>query len=266
MYGGARGLMFRLMMILAFKIALWIHVLAGAVALSVFWIPLVTAKGGKTHRRAGWLYVGAASVIALTAFVNCARMLTDERPRNDRAALFLAYIGVLAAASAQLGIRALHTKRRTSSSQSAVDLSLPSLLVAGGVALAALGLSVGRPLFIVFAALGCAQGVAQLRFWLRAPATSREWFFAHMTGMGTSCITTVTAFAVVNAHRFGLGTFDLTVWVAPGILGGTGLMLWKRAYERRFMQGVSTLAFTKTTSPHDASSARGARALSRRSR
>ncbi len=230
----ARGITFHAMMILAFKVALWAHILAGAVALSVFWLPLVTKKGGPTHRRAGWVYVVAAGVIAATSFVNCARMLTDDNPRNDRAALFLAYIGVLAAASAQLGIRALRTKRRTTGSRNPLDLALPALLVAGGIALAGFGLAVRRPLFVIFAMLGLAQGTAQLRFWLRAPTTSREWFYAHMTGMGTSCITTVTAFAVVNAHRFGLGTFDLIVWVAPATLGGVGLTLWTRAYRRRF--------------------------------
>jgi hypothetical protein len=221
-------------MILAFKIALWAHVLAGGVALSVFWLPLVTKKGGAAHRRAGWVYVVAAGAIALTAFVNCARMLTDANPSNDRAGVFLAYIGLIAAASAQLGVRALRTKKRATGSRNPFDLVPPALLTVGGVALAAFGVRHAMPLFVIFAALGVVQGVTQLRFWLRAPATRQEWFLAHMTGMGTSCITTVTAFLVVNAHSFGLGTFDLAVWLAPGTIGGVGLTLWKRGYARRF--------------------------------
>ncbi len=95
---------------------------------------------------------------------------------------------------------------------------------------------------MVFAALGFAQGASQLRFWLRAPATSRQWFYAHMSGMGTSCITTVTAFLVVNAHVFGLGTFDLIVWVTPATLGAVGLSaMWKKVYERRFERGRGRL-------------------------
>jgi hypothetical protein len=245
------------MIIVAFKLALWAHILAGAVALSVFWLPVVTKKGGATHRRAGWVYVVAAGAIALTGFANCARMLTDGNPSNDRAAVFLAYIGVLAAASAQLGVRALGTKRRTSGSRSLVDLALPALLVVGGLALGALGLRVGRPLFVVFGTLGLVQGVAQLRFWLRAPRAPREWFFAHMTGMGTSCITTVTAFLVVNAHRFGLGTFDLVVWVTPGVVGGVGLTLWKRAYERKFAKGAAERATCDDAPPAMARAAAG---------
>src|SRR5580658_10234168 len=105
------GLTLLRMMQLFFHVALWVHVLAGAVALSVFWLPLVTKKGGVAHRRVGWVYVVAAGTIALTAFVNCARMLTDANPANDRPGIFLAYIGVIAWASAQLGVRALRTKR-----------------------------------------------------------------------------------------------------------------------------------------------------------
>jgi hypothetical protein len=234
MCDGARGVTFE-SMVLLFKIALWAHVLAGAVALSVFWLPLVTKKGGKAHVRAGWVYVVAAAAIAVTAFFNCARMLTDANPSNDNAGIFLAYIGVLAAASAQIGVRSLRTKKRTTPSRSAIDIAPPVLLIAGGVALGAFGLHLQHAmLFVVFAALGITLGVTQLRFWLRAPATKHEWFLAHMAGMGSSCITTITAFLVVNAHRFGLGTFDLVVWVAPGLLGGIGLTLWRRYYERRF--------------------------------
>jgi hypothetical protein len=220
-------------MTLAFDIALWVHIAAGVVALLVFWIPLVTKKGGRFHRRAGWVYVVAAGTIAVTGLASCARMLTDDRPQNDRVALFLAYVGVFAAASAQMGVRALATKKRATASRNPLDLTPPVLLVAGGVGLAALGLGAGRVLFVLFAALGVTLGLTQLRFWLRPPVTPRAWFYAHMGGMGSSCITTLTAFAVVNARRLGLGTFDLVVWVVPVLVGAVGLTLWQRYYRRR---------------------------------
>jgi len=215
-------------MALFFQLAFWLHVVAGGVALSVFWIPLVTKKGGPLHRRVGWVYVGAAATIAVTAFVNCARMLTDGIPRNDRAGVFLAYVGLLAAESALHGVRALGTKGRTSGARSPIDVAPAALLGAGGMALAVYGLRVATPLYLAFGVLGLALATGHLRFWLRAPVTRREWFYAHMTGMGTSCITTVTAFVVVNAHRFGLGTFSPLVWLTPTAVGATGLLLWRR--------------------------------------
>jgi hypothetical protein len=221
-------------MALLYSIALVVHIVAGTVALAVFWVPLVTRKGSRTHRRVGWVYVIAAWVIALTAVVVCGRLIADPHPFRHRAGIFLLYVGILAGASALLGVRALRTKGRTEASRALIDLVPPVLLVAGGIALAAFGVQQGMLLYVAFAALGTAQGLARLRFWLTPPSTSKEWFFAHMTGMGTSCITTVTAFVVVNAHNLGMRTFDLVLWVAPVLVGATGLTLWTRYYRRRF--------------------------------
>ena len=45
---------------------LWIHVLAGTLALVVAPVALVTAKGGLTHRRWGKVYFWAMAVVAAT--------------------------------------------------------------------------------------------------------------------------------------------------------------------------------------------------------
>jgi uncharacterized membrane protein len=218
-------------MALFFKIVLDVHIAAGAIALLVFWLPLVTRKGGRLHRRAGWVYVFSAAVVAVAGIVSCARLASVG---HWRAGVFLAYVGAFAGASALLGVRALRTKQRTGPSRSAVDLVPPLLLIAGGVAIAILGVYQSRALFVLFAALGVAQGTTQLRFWLTRPSRGRDWFLAHMTAMGTSCITTTTAFFVVNAPRLGLRTFDVGLWAGPIVALSVGLTLWRRHYEKRF--------------------------------
>jgi hypothetical protein len=83
--------------------------------------------------------------------------------------------------------------------------------------LAAFGVAQERLLVVLFAAFGVAQGVAHLRAW-RTLSSSREGrVLAHLGGMGTSCITTLTAFFVVNAPRLGMRRFDPSVWFAPVI-------------------------------------------------
>ena len=52
--------------------------------------------------------------------------------------------------------------------------------------------------------------------------------------MGTSCITTVTAFVVVNAQRLGMRTFDLAPLGRPIAVLGVGLTIWRRSYAKRF--------------------------------
>jgi hypothetical protein len=236
-------------MALFFKTMLGIHIGAGVVALLVFWLPLVTQKGGRTHRRVGWVYVVAASVIAVTGMVLAVRLMTDGSPGRFRAGAFLLYVGVLAGASAQLGVRALRAKGRTGALRSRVDVVPAVLLVAGGLALAAFGLSQSKALFVLFAALGVTQGVSHVRFWLTPPSHGREWFLAHMTGMGTSCITTVTAFLVVNAQRLGTHTFDVRLWAAPIVVFGVGLTLWRRRYAKRFSAGNAPVSSADTRRP-----------------
>lgn len=216
-----------------FHVVLGVHIAAGILALLVFWLPLVTKKGGKLHRRVGWVYVGAAATVAVSGMLTCAHLVLDGGPGRARAGMFLAYVGLLAGASAQLGVRALRRKKAPAA-RSAIDLMPPALLIGCGLALALLGVAHGKVLYVLFSLLGIAQGVTHLRYWLTPPAHDRAWFLAHMTAMGTSCITTVTAFVVVNAQRFGMHTFDLPIWLTPIVLGVVGLSLWRRSYAKRF--------------------------------
>src|SRR3954468_8829441 len=89
-----------------FQMVLAVHIAAGAVSLLVFSVPLVTKKGGRTHRRVGWVYVAAAATVALTGFLLCIPLVSGG-PFRWRAGMFLAYVSLLAGASAQFGVRAL---------------------------------------------------------------------------------------------------------------------------------------------------------------
>ena len=100
-----------------FQVVLAVHIAAGAVSLLVFSVPLVTKKGGRTHRRVGWVYVAAAATVAVTGFLSCIPLVSGGSPFRWRAGIFLAYVSLLAGASAQFGVRALRTKARTGASR-----------------------------------------------------------------------------------------------------------------------------------------------------
>jgi hypothetical protein len=210
------------------------------VALAAFSIPLLARKGGPLHRRVGWVYAAAMWVAAVTAWGVCAFRLLDEKPSNDAGALFLLFVGVFAANAAFVGIRVLRTKKRTERHRSAIDLAGPLLLLTGSIGLAVLGVFQASVLFISFAVLGGFLSVGQLRFWLRPPVTKMDWWYEHMTNMLTACIGTVTAFLVVNVPRLGLKEYALFFWLAPGVLGGVGIAMWRRYYRRKFNTGRAT--------------------------
>jgi hypothetical protein len=225
-------------MALIFRIVLGVHIIAGAAALLVFWIPLVTRKGGRTHRRAGWAYVTAAAIVAVTGIASAGRLMVyDPRPHAWRAGIFLVYVGLFAAESALLGARALRPQTRADSVQNAVDLVPSLLLIAGGVAVVAFGVSQAQLLFVLFAALGVGQGAMHLRSWLTHRKNREGRLLAHMSAMGTSCITTLTAFTVVNAPRLGMRTFDPRLWALPIVALSLGLAILRRHYAKRFAQG-----------------------------
>jgi len=225
-------------MALIFRIVLGIHIIAGAAALLVFWIPLVTRKGGRTHRRAGWAYVTAAAIVAVTGIASAGRLVFyHPRPHAWRGGIFLVYVGLFAAESALLGVRALRPQTRANSLQNAVDLVPSFLLVAGGVALIAFGVSQAQLLFVLFAALGVGQGGMHLRSWLTHRRNRERRLLAHLSAMGTSCITTLTAFIVVNAPRLGMRRFDARLWAVPIVILGVGLTIVRRHYAKRFAQG-----------------------------
>ena len=207
-----------------------IHIVAGGVALAAFWIPWVVKKGARVHRRAGWAYALAMAIVSVTALVTCFWRSLDAHPDNDRDAQFLGLVGLLSAANVSYGLRAL---RATSTRGRRVwDRAIALLLFTAGVLCAALGVIHLRPLWCIFGAGAALGGLAQLRYWLRPATTRADRVLQHMSGMGTSCIATVTAFLVVNAENLGLQAHTFWVWVLPGLLGGTALSLASKRWQR----------------------------------
>lgn len=217
------------------EIARGIHISAGFVALATFWLPMLVKKGGRLHRRVGWVYVGAMAIVAVTALAICVyRVGFTEDADRRQSSIFLFYVALLSATSASMGVRVLRAKQRTAAHRSAFDLGLPACLVLAGLGLLGYGVHLGAVLFMSFAPVGIFVGGGQLFYWLRPPQTKMHWWFEHMGGMIGSSIATLTAFLVVNAGRIGLARFGLVVWLVPTLIGVPGLRLWQRHYRAKF--------------------------------
>jgi hypothetical protein len=94
-------------------------------------VPLLTAKGGKTHRRRGTIYFWAMAVVAITAMV-----LALWFP-----ILFLAFVAVFSFHFASCGYRVLFRKRPLHGQGSrGIDWAAAVLASLGSLALIALGI------------------------------------------------------------------------------------------------------------------------------
>src|SRR4051812_14414811 len=64
-------------------VVLWFHIACGCVGLVTFWVPALTPKGGRTHRKAGWVYVSAMLGVVASAVVLAALLYLDPLAAHD---------------------------------------------------------------------------------------------------------------------------------------------------------------------------------------
>ena len=214
---------------------LYLHVTGGSAALLSMLIPLLTKKGGLTHRRAGWVFVSGMTVVSITALLLAGyRWATDSSLQGREAGAFLFFVAILTATSVSGGVRVLRAKTRTAPHRHPWDLGLPALLIASSIAAAVHGLSTGNHLFTAFSVIGFFSGSGNLAYWMTPQTHPMHWWFEHMSSMLGACIAATTAFSVVNANNLGLQTFALLVWLAPSAIGIPTIAIWTRYYRRKF--------------------------------
>ena len=217
------------------KTILVLHIAAGTTALISMWVPMLAKKGARLHRNAGKVFVGAMATVSVTAVVlGGARFLLDPRSEARQAGLFLLFVSILTGAAVSSGVRVLRAKNRVGPHLHWWDLGLAGLLTVASIGAAAYGLAMGMTLFVVFAIIGLVSGGGQLAYWLRAPRSPMHWWFEHMSSMLGACIAATTAFLVVNADRWGFGTFSIAVWLAPTVVGAPAIAIWTTYYRRKF--------------------------------
>ena len=214
---------------------LYLHIAGGSAALLSMFIPLATRKGGKTHRRSGWVFVGGMTVVSITALaLSAARYFFDPRPEAKAFALFLFYIAILTGNAVSAGVRVLRTKGRTGVHTHPWDIGMTSLLTLTSIAMAVYGIATSNILFAAFSVIGLVSGIQGLHYWLRKPVGRMHWWFRHMSAMLGACIAATTAFLVVNAPQAGLSRASLIVWLTPSVVGTIATAIWTRYYKRRF--------------------------------
>ncbi|ARI75568.1 DUF2306 domain-containing protein [Halobacillus mangrovi] len=221
-----------------FKSVLMLHVIAGFTALAIFWIPLVTKKGGKLHKRIGWVYVWAMAVVAFSAFYMGIYRIGFDTSRNaeERSfSFFLIFIAVLSASTAWNGIRVLRYKKRTERHRNLWDLGLSTLLIISSLITIGIGWINDFTLLKFFPILGVFLGYGQLNYWLRPPRTNMHWYFEHFGNLIGCSIATITAFTVFGAPRLlNISSINIFLWFLPTILLTPIIIGYTRYYKKKF--------------------------------
>ncbi|HLR67612.1 MAG TPA: DUF2306 domain-containing protein [Virgibacillus sp.] len=205
-----------------FIFARLLHIVGGFLALFVFWLPIITRKGGKLHTQIGWIYVFAMASVSITALYMGVYRLTWEPghdPDTTAFSWFLLFIAILSGATAWYGLRVLRYKKRKRSHRQAIDYIFPILLLTSGIAISIYGWIIHFPLLQYFPVVGIFLGATQLQYWLTSPKRKSHWIVEHIVGMLSCCIATITAFVVFGAPRLlGVDSVSLFIWFIPTIM------------------------------------------------
>ncbi|RYZ75625.1 MAG: hypothetical protein EOP06_32175 [Proteobacteria bacterium] len=222
-----------------------LHIFAGALALCCFLIPLFSKKGGRVHSVSGWVYAGGMVLVAVTAFgITPWRYFVD--PHRTQAsmgfALFLFFISLFALTALQQGLYVFRAKARVTPLIAPGSIILPMTLTVASLAMLYVGFQSKSWLYGAFSLLALRTAYKQVTYWRMPPTRPMHWFFFHLENMFTSCIATVTAFAVTALPRIIPGSrFDsIWIWLAPTLILVPWMLRFIRKYEKKF--GVSTPA------------------------
>lgn len=230
------------------------HILFGAAALVLFWIPVLAKKGSALHVGAGRYYSTAMYVVSVSAFIASVLVLADpigvRRPGleidGDEAlelaesirlgSLFLLMLSVLVFSSVRHGLAALRERKKPGILRTPWHRGMIVVLGLLGAGIGAMGISRGLILLMIFGVISIAASIGMFRESLPERLTASERTIAHLGGMIGSGIGAYTAFFAFGGARFLAellpGQWQALSWVIAPIVGTIAISRLSRRYRR----------------------------------
>lgn len=209
------------------------HVTFGVLALLVFWIPLVTKKGGRQHIRYGTFFLFCLLFVVVTALMwSSFQLITQQLSIKERNFyLFITFVVLFTAEAGYYGRRVIRTKPYLEPNYHLIDVGFSGMLVLSGLLTSLYGIFMEELLIALFPWIGILLGLSHLKYWLRPATKGNQWFFEHMAAMFTCVIATLTAFVVIAVPRWlPIASDSLLLWFGPTVLLVPLLQYFKWVY------------------------------------
>ena len=207
-----------------------VHISGGTTALVSGLVAMLAIKGSKIHRLAGKIYFFGMTAVFVGAVIVAIGHQKD----------FLLMVGFFSYYMTVRGYRVLFLKK-LSLGQKPHLLDWLIISVSGIFILALLGWGTwgifrGSAMAIVpltFGGIGTSFLIGDVRKFFTPPQEKMHWWYGHISSMGGSYISAVTAFVVVNIQ---LPQFQWVLWILPAAIGSVIIGSTIRKYKLQFAQ------------------------------
>ncbi len=241
---------------LPFDIFIAIHITAGSIGLLSFWVPIVSRKGGRDHRRWGRVFTWCMLVTGCAAIgISLCTLVAplETHPKLSDAAwirgvfgwmmLGLAILTINLAWYGWLCVLNRNDHRRNLEWR---NLLLQYLLIAASANCAWQGWRIGQPLMFGMPAIGFATAFTNLYFLYKPRRGPNDWLLEHIKALVGAGISVYTAFFAFGAVRtIPALALHPALWAIP-LTVGLALILYHQRNVRRSTSARRGLARATT--------------------
>ena len=213
-----------------FRTFVAIHIATGAVGLTLFWVAVLSFKGGKTHRHYGTIFAKVILVAGCAALLMSLCTLAaplDTHPhiadRNLIINIFgwlMLYLSVFTIALVWHGRTSITLKNNHLAHRHWFPILLPIATIAAAVNCMWHGFEINQPLMMSFPMVGIIFALMTLRF-IATPLPARQQYLVeHVKGIVGAAISVYTAFMNFGLVRIIPSlTFNPLLWAIPLTIG-----------------------------------------------
>lgn len=245
-------------MLMLHSLLLKLHIAMGAVALLLFWLPMLSRKGSSLHRKSGRYYAYLMKAVALSglimtslvwfdpAGIKAAAVIVEGQVSEKKLAfvlllnLFLFLLSLLTWVTIRHATGTLLCKQNREPLKHWSYQAPVWLLVAVAPYGAWQGFTFNMPLVMVFAGISLVTCFGILTYLHTKTVTANRWLIEHASAMIASGIAAYTAFFAFGGRALFAelltGHWMMLPWLLPTLVGVPAI-IW---FKRRLSQQVKT--------------------------
>lgn len=238
------------------QLAFYLHITAGAIALVIFWFPIIAKKGSKKHVFFGKIFTNSMYAVAITGIVMSSLILLDPLSTKRLAqsfeadkipefiqqsrtfAGFLLMLSVLVISNVRQSILVLQAKNNRAVLKSNAHLTLLFSLIVLALIMGKVGFDNNLLLFKIFSALSIASTIRMFHYIFKAQLKQREWILAHLGNIIGAGIAAYTAFFAFGGQQILssvlTGNLAMLPWILPSVIGISASIYFTKKYRQQY--------------------------------